>query len=116
MRLRKQTARELATESALLAAGTIAIVLLHRNPLLLSAVLLVLAASVMALWREKNLPVYIVGAIAGPGAEVFGVRAGAWKYAAPAFLGIPLWLPFAWGYAAILVIWIAETVSCVGAE
>jgi hypothetical protein len=107
---------ELTAESALFVAGTVAIVLLHDHALLLSAVLLVLAVGIIALWREKSLPVYIVGAIAGPGAEVFGVQAGAWKYAAPAFLGIPLWLPFAWGYAAILVIWIAETVASAGAE
>ena len=116
MRITQRTGREVAVEGALFVAGTAAIAGLHGHPLLLSTVLLVVAVAVMALWRRKSLVVYIVGAVAGPVAEMFGVRAGAWKYTAPAFLGIPVWLPFAWGYAVVLVIWIAETVASVGAE
>jgi len=34
---------------------------------------------------------------------------GAWSYANPTMLGIPLWLPLAWGIAAVFVKRVAET-------
>jgi len=39
------------------------------------------------------------------------VSSGAWRYAGPTALGIPLWLPFAWGLAAVLIRGIAATVE-----
>ncbi|NQT88632.1 hypothetical protein HQ560_17840 [bacterium] len=111
MRIAKDSARSLALAGVGVAVGTAEIALLHRQPALLSAVLLVTAGAIIVLRGHRALAVYVVGAIIGPAAETFGIRAGAWAYAQPAFLGIPLWLPFAWGLAAVLVVWVADTIT-----
>ncbi len=56
--------------------------------------------------KEDHI-LYIGGAILGPIAEIIATKVGIWHYTIPTFLNIPLWLPFAWGFAAVLIIRIA---------
>ena len=44
-----------------------------------------------------------VGFVFGPLAEGLAIQTGAWAYASPSVLGIPLWLPFVWGNAALFI-------------
>jgi len=117
MRLTAATARELAFEAGLFAAGAAELALCHRHALALTALLLVTALCSLAFWRQSHLVwIYVLGGIIGPCGEIFGVLGGAWQYAEPAFLGIPLWLPFAWGLAAVLVKTTADTVQKLAAR
>ncbi len=51
---------------------------------------------------------YIAGAIIGSLTEIIATRAGIWSYTLPTFLNIPVWLPFAWGFAVVLIIRIGQ--------
>lgn len=53
---------------------------------------------------KRSLVVYLVGFIFGPIAESVTIHAGAWQYAQPDFLGIPIWLPFLWANAALFAV------------
>ena len=51
---------------------------------------------------------YVAGAVIGSAAEIIATRAGIWTYTLPTFLNIPVWLPFAWGFAVVLIIRIGQ--------
>lgn len=55
-------------------------------------------------WSAKNAVYYLLVFISGPLAESVAIHFGAWSYAQPVFIGIPLWLPFAWGNAGLYVL------------
>lgn len=60
-------------------------------------------------WKKGDVAVYLVGAVLGPLTEIIATRLGIWTYACPSFLNIPLWLPFAWGFAAVIFVRIAHS-------
>lgn len=71
---------------------------------MLSAFLFLVGMGTLYIWRgNKYLYLYIIVAILGPAAEIAAIKAGAWSYSNPDFLGIPYWLPFIWGEAAIYI-------------
>ena len=112
MRLTKATGKELLFAAALFAAGAGELALCHRRPALLVVLLVATALATFAFWRRRHVVyLYVVGGIIGPCGEMIAVKAGAWAYADPAFLGIPAWLPFAWGLATVLIGGIAETIA-----
>jgi len=113
VRLTRQTARELAFQAAAFAAGTGGIALWHLRPVALSALLVAIAALLVAGCRLRcdALALYAIGAVVGPCGEMIGVSAGAWRYTGPTLLGIPPWLPFAWGLATVLIRGIAGTLA-----
>ncbi len=83
-------------------------VLCWKNTILVTAILIAAYGVRYYFWPNKEDHVlYIGGAILGPIAEIIATKAGIWQYAIPTFLNIPLWLPFAWGFAAVLIIRIA---------
>jgi len=93
------------------AIGTALIYFLYTNVLLLSALGIVCIAMVFRFNRKKGDFYYLIfGMTFGPLAEVFCINAGAWTYTYPTFLGMPLWLPLAWGMAAVLFRRFADTV------
>ena len=69
-------------------------------PLLLVIGLLMLGVD----WNAKNAMYYLIVFISGPLAESVAIHFGAWTYAQPVFIGIPLWLPFVWGNAGLYVL------------
>ena len=116
MQLTTEIAKELAVEVAFLAVATAEVALLYRHSILLAAVLLATVGGAVAFWpRRGALCVVLIGAVVGPSAEIICASRGAWQYAHPDFLGIPLWLPIAWGLAALLVQGISETLAKLGA-
>ena len=86
-----------------------ALALLYPHTLWLTAVFLALIAVALVLDRRPG-DVWIVlgGALLGPLAEAVAVACGAWTYAFSDGLGLPLWLPPAWGLATLLVKRITE--------
>jgi hypothetical protein len=113
VRLTRQIGKGLAIEFAVFAAGAGGIALWHSSPLLLSALLVALAAvAIGGVWPGRDvLVLYLMGAIVGPCGEMIGASSGAWRYAEPTLLGIPLWLPLAWGLAAVLIRGVSETLA-----
>jgi hypothetical protein len=84
------------------------VVLCWTNNILVTAILLAAYWIRYYFWPNKEDHVlYIGGAILGPIAEIIATKVGIWQYTLPTFFNIPLWLPFAWGFAAVLIIRIA---------
>lgn len=74
--------------------------LLWRSPLLLTALLVVVAGITLMIWREPvDRIFYFVPLVLGPTGEAFAVYFGAWQYTDTELL--PLWLPFLWGIAGL---------------
>ena len=110
MRLTAAVVRELTIELALIVVGTIEVVFCYQHIALLTVLLAVMSAVALCVFRSwLNVLVYGVGAVVGSSVEIVCSGAGAWHYAQPSFLGIPLWLPVAWGFAPVMMLAIAET-------
>lgn len=91
--------------------GILCLATLYRQSLLLAAVLVGLAVIVVLIApREGDVVVLLGGAVLGPIAEIVAVRFGAWSYHTPDFLGVPIWLPIAWGLATLIIKRIGEGV------
>ncbi len=102
MRVRDRTK---ALLNAMLALATLLLTsVLWRHPLALTALLVATGVAIYALRPSRTSAcVYAVGFVFGPLAEGFSIHTGAWEYASPSVLGIPLWLPFVWGIAALFI-------------
>jgi hypothetical protein len=84
------------------------VVLCWTNNILVTAILVAAYWIRYYFWPNKEDHVlYVGGAILGPVAEIIATKVGIWHYTLPTFFNIPLWLPFAWGFAAVLIIRIA---------
>lgn len=84
------------------------VVLCWTNNILVTAILIAAYWIRYYFWPDKeDLVLYVGGAILGPIAEIIATNVGIWHYTLPTFFNIPLWLPFAWGFAAVLIIRIA---------
>jgi hypothetical protein len=89
--------------------GIVCLATLYRQPLVLAGALALLAAVTLLVSRRRgDLAVLVGGVLLGPVAEIVAVRHGAWAYATPDFLGVPLWLPVAWGLATLVIKRISE--------
>lgn len=84
------------------------VVLCWTNNILVTAILIAAYGIRSYFWPNKEDHVlYVGGAVLGPIAEIIATSVGIWQYTLPTFFNIPLWLPFAWGFAAVLIIRIA---------
>jgi hypothetical protein len=82
-----------------------------RMPLAIVAAL-PLAAAILLAWPERStLILMAAGSLLGPIAESLPVAAGAWSYANPEILGMPVWLPLAYAMFAALVGYAAGAIS-----
>ncbi len=83
----------------------VATLFLHEFPGGLITVLIILSAVFVWLqWSRETLVIFLVVAFLGPLSEIAAIYFGAWIYTTPVLLGIPLWLPFLWGNAALSVL------------
>ncbi len=72
--------------------------LLWGNPSLLTLVLIITSAVMIWIGKSKeDICLYVAVFFIGSLSEVVAIFFGAWKYTLPDILGIPIWLPFAWG-------------------
>jgi hypothetical protein len=85
------------------------VVLTWRHNTAVTAILIAAYLARYYFWPDKEDHIfYIAGAIIGPAAEIIATHAGIWSYTLPTFLNIPVWLPFAWGFAVVLIIRIGQ--------
>lgn len=52
---------------------------------------------------KDDIKYYVVAAISGPIGEILVSSSGLWKYQGETILGIPYWLPLAWGITALAI-------------
>ena len=105
----KKIEKELIYEIILFCGGILAISLYYENNLLLTALLAIAWMIGIKTWHKKHdIYFLLAGATIGPVGEIVCIHFGAWQYANPSFLGIPMWLPFVWGLAVVLVKRFAE--------
>lgn len=101
---------ELLLEILLFWSGMLTIGMLYNNNLILTLFLIAYWTIGIKYWYKlHDIYLFITGAVVGPLGEIICISFGAWQYANPTLLGIPLWLPFAWGFATVLIKRIAET-------
>ena len=77
--------------------------------------LLALDAGVMLSARKNVADLILVAfcGVLGAVAEAFGIGSGAWAYALPLSMGVPIWLPTIWGIAALFIKEIAKQIEWV---
>ena len=110
MKITKAIKKELVLDFFLYIVSIISITILYRNNILLTFVLILTWVLGIKYWYKKYDRQYLVaGAIMGPLAEIICIYFGAWKYANPTYLAIPIWLPLAWGLATMLIKRSADT-------
>ena len=79
------------------------IILLWQNPVILALCFFSISLLMLLKWHTKSdLLLYFIAFALGPIAEVILVYSGVWKYSEPVFF-IPVWLPFAWGIAMLII-------------
>ncbi len=85
------------------AIGTVGMMFLYGNELLLTAVMGI--AAIIALWLDKwkDAKSFLIAVIVGGACENIAVMMGAWGYANASYLYTPLWLPIGWGVSVILL-------------
>jgi hypothetical protein len=110
MRFNGRVRKELLLEAAIFAYGVAAAALFYGNNLLV-LVLMLLGWLLGVLFWHKRHDVYffLSGVLVGVVVELTCVHFGTWSYANPTVLGIPIWLPLAWGLFTMLIKRIAET-------
>lgn len=75
---------------------------LWQQPLYLTIILLVVSCLYFLFFKEKQGSYYfLAAAILGPIGEAIVSASGLWTYHGVIILGIPYWLPFAWGITAV---------------
>ncbi|MFL7794765.1 MAG: DUF817 family protein [Anaerolineae bacterium] len=114
MKLTKQLWIELVVEFATFSLLVASITLLWRNNVLLLAIVLVECLFALARWHERHDVSFLLTlAVFGTLAEIAFTHSGAWQYANPTLLGIPLWFPLAFGTAGLTGQRLARTTAAV---
>jgi hypothetical protein len=76
--------------------------LLWQQPLILTIILVIICGVYFLFYKEKDgLYFFAAAAIFGPIGEAIVSANGLWTYHGQTILGIPYWLPLAWGITAV---------------
>jgi len=94
----------------------VALTMLFRshNVLMAGGILAVFAMREV-LWHSRgDVRIFLIGLFFGCSIEIAGVALGVWMYTDPTFLGIPLWLPAAWGISAVVLMHVGQAIGGAG--
>jgi len=106
--------RQLLLEALPFVVLVVAVASLWRHNLILTVLMLIQFAVVLGVWHDTtDLSFLLVIGGMGSLAEAVFVRSGAWQYANPSFLGIPMWFPFAFGTAGLCGGRMARTIAAI---
>jgi uncharacterized membrane protein YoaT (DUF817 family) len=98
----KQLLKELALELGMFSLLAASIVLLWKDNLTLSIIVLMECLLTLGLWHEKyDLAFFFIVAVLGTASEIVFVYFGVWQYANPSVFGVPLWFPLAFGMSGL---------------
>lgn len=88
----------------IICVGTVFISFLYPYPYHLTALLFVSWLALLWIWHDRrDLYFSFFGALIGMTTEIIYTHMGAWTYAYPTFLNVPLWLPFGWALFTMVV-------------
>ncbi len=114
-RKKSYASRKLILYASAVVVGVSLVVTLFENQAFLTLLLAVFF--VFTLWKNatrgkrlENL-ILISGAFLGSTAEVVATNLGVWRYAVATPLGIPCWLPLAWGLGSYLIYKFSESLE-----
>jgi hypothetical protein len=100
----RKLSKEFIYDGLIFALTLVGIVSLYQDNLLLTLVLSIAWIIGAKFWHRKHDVYFFIGAaVLGPLAEVIAIHFGVWSYANPFILGIPMWLPLAWGLCIIFM-------------
>lgn len=95
--------RDLLVEASAFFMLAASIVLLWRESLFLLSIVACECIVLLFVWHGTHDVLFLVITVGlGSLAEIVFVHFGVWSYGNPAFLGIPLWFPLAFGTAALV--------------
>lgn len=110
MKFTKRIKKELIFDTLLLFFVVFSVAKYYKNNNLLFFLIAIAWLVAVMLWHtKKDVYFFIIGGIIGPISEIICIYFGAWSYANPSFLGIPIWLPFLWGSSVMMVNRVAQT-------
>jgi hypothetical protein len=90
----------------------VAVSSLWRDNLILTLVMLIEVSGALLLWHDRrDISFLLVVGGMGSLAEAAFVRSGAWHYANPSILGIPMWFPVAFGTAGLILGRLTRTIA-----
>lgn len=108
----KTNSNGLAFRLSAFLATLIALAFLWESPFVLAALVVAMFIICDRLWHAPNdYALYALGAFLGTVTEIILISRGAWSYAQPTAFGVPIWLPFTWGFAIVLIVKLAEAVA-----
>ncbi len=102
----KNKTKDIFISLTALLISMLAIITLWQSNLALTIALLVIFLCMHYFWRaHRDTVAFVVGALGGPLAEIIAIHFNVWHYTNPVIIAghIPLWLPIAWGIAAMLI-------------
>ena|SRR3989344_6931119 len=85
-----------------------------KNNIILTAALIIVSIFILLKMSNKNeIILYFTGFFLGPIYDLVLVSTGIWTYGNPLVLGVPPWLPFAYGIGAVMIIKIGSSVRSI---
>ena len=98
----RQLGKEFTLELAMFSLLVASIVLLWRDNLILSIVVLMECLLTLGFWHDKyDLAFFFIVVVLGAAAEIVFVQFGVWQYANPSVFGVPFWFPLAFGTSGL---------------
>lgn len=84
----------------------------YKNNLMLTVLVIIITLTYFKfLYKNHDIFLFLTGTAIGVCGEIVFIHFGAWQYTNPSFLGVPLWLPFAWGFTVMVIRNIAESLA-----
>lgn len=103
MQLAQHARKDLLLAVVAFGVLVLSIVRLWPNNALLTFVILFQNLLALWVWRQRRSVIcFVTTALIGTLAELVFVDSGAWAYANPTALGLPLWFPLSFGQAGLL--------------
>lgn len=112
MKLTKKLTLNILFEILMYAVAISAIAIFYNNNSTVTILLLIILLIRIKLKPKKDDLIYFsVSFLAGTIGEIILVYFGVWQYLNPTLLGIPLWLPIAWGLTIVMMRRIGEHIK-----
>ena len=109
--MKEKAWRVLLIESGFLIMTVAAVSLFYRqNSFLLMLMAAGWVVAIKFFHTKEDLVLLLSGAVIGAVAEILSVRTGAWSYANPTMLGVPVWLPLLWGGSLLFMKKFSQTI------
>jgi len=89
-----------------LLAATTSLLLFPKPAILAITLIIFMIIGFIFIFSKKDIAVFCLAAIMGSFIEILCLALGVWQYKYTFIIDFPLWLPFAWGNAVLLINWV----------